>query len=153
MRGTFGLIPRPPARKPRTLFSVVVFRPFASKDPNTFIPNATYTVQIEPHNPIRKRSSHKGSCVVVFSIRTGVLERIQLYGQPWATAGLLQNAIWAFMGQEGLNIDLTTRSKLRLAAAIGLAQSKTRLQLGNTVFTSSTSGTTVRVAEIQPRTN
>jgi hypothetical protein len=97
------------------------FQTFCVEGPEYIYPNATYTVQLNHITQYGNVPLTRGAAWLYSQFAQGILGGYNYTGNREATAGLLQNAIWAFMGQEGQVMDLTNPFEAAAAAAIGQA--------------------------------
>jgi hypothetical protein len=106
------------------------FQTFCVEGPEYIYPNATYTAELNHITRYGNVALTRGAAWLYSQFAQGCLSGYNYTGNRWATAGLLQNAIWAFMGQEGLNIDLTNPFEAAAAAAIGLGAVENQAAVG-----------------------
>ena len=95
------------------------FQTFCVEGPEYIYANATYTAQLNHITQYGNVALTRGAAWLYSQFAQGCLAGYNYTGDRHATARLLQNAIWAFMGQEGLNFDLTNPFEAAAAAAIG----------------------------------
>jgi hypothetical protein len=115
------------------------FQTFCVEGPEYIYPNATYSAELNSITRFGNVPLTRGAAWLYSQFAQGILVGLDTHNNPvaynytgnrWASAGLLQNAIWAFMGQEGLNIDLSNPFEAAAAAAIGLGAVESQAAVG-----------------------
>lgn len=81
------------------------FQTFCVEGPEYIYPNATYTAQLNHITQYGNVALTRGAAWLYSQFAQGSLSGYNYTGDRLATAALLQNAIWAFMGQEGQVVD------------------------------------------------
>jgi hypothetical protein len=109
------------SRQTANFVSGCSFQTFCVEGPEYIYANATYTAELGHITQYGNVALTRGAAWLYSQFAQGCLAGYNYTGDRHLTAGLLQNAIWAFMGQEGLNFDWTNPFEAAARAAIGEA--------------------------------